>query len=208
MTSTPRQEAQVEWPRWQEAEPALAIVEDLKDLPRWMREADPDQRDAVLTALLRVARTDQRATVVAAWLLVPGASLLAAKMRRLADVIDEVVAGQLWIQICAQDPSEDRYVAKRILSRVEREALAELGIVTSPNGVTRRGRRPCWLRSSTSPCRRQSRRKWRNRVSNSQRSCDVRLIRARCPTPIVTCCSISRMRLTRPERRCGVEGLG
>ena len=44
------------------------------------------------------------------------------KLRRLVEAIDEIVAGQLWIQICEHDPIDDRYVAKKILNRVEREA--------------------------------------------------------------------------------------
>lgn len=124
--------------RWED-EPALAIVDDLKDLPRWMRQAEPAERDAVVSALLRLGATDKRASMVLAWLLVPGASLLAGRLRNLVDVIDEVVAGQLWIQICDHDPSDDKYVAKKILSRVEREAKAELGV-----GDLAERRDPAW----------------------------------------------------------------
>lgn len=132
-------EAAAEWPRWQEAEPTLDVVDDVHDLPRWMKQADPANRDAVLAALLRVAETDGRATLVLGWLLVPGASLLAGRLRNLVDVIDEVVAGQLWIQICDHDPSDDTYVAKKILSRVERETKAELGV-----GDLAERRDPAW----------------------------------------------------------------
>jgi len=132
-------EAAAEWSRWQEAEPTLDVVDDVHDLPRWMKRADPANRDAVLAALLRVAETDGRATLVLGWLLVPGASLLAGRLHRLADVIDEVVAGQLWIQICEHDPSDATYVAKKILSRVERETMAELGI-----GDLAKRRDPAW----------------------------------------------------------------
>ena len=121
-------EARSQWPHWCEDKPALAIVDDLRDLPRWMRNAEPAERDAVVSALLRFGAADKRASMVLAWLLVPGASLLAGRLRNLVDVIDEVVAGQLWIQVCDHDPSDDKYVAKKILSRVEREAKAELGV--------------------------------------------------------------------------------
>ena len=93
-----------------------------------MRQAEPAQRDAVVSALLRLGAIDKRPSAALAWLLVPGASLLAARLRNLVDVIDEVVAGQLWIQICDHDPSDDKYVAKKILTRVERETKAELGV--------------------------------------------------------------------------------
>lgn len=121
-------EARSIWPRWRAVEPTLAVVDDLRDLPRWMRQAEPIDRNDVVTALLRVGKTDSRAARVLAWLLVPGASLIAGRLRDLVDVIDEVVAGQLWIQICDHDPSDDQYVAKKILSRVEREAKAEFGV--------------------------------------------------------------------------------
>lgn len=132
-------EVRSQWPHWRKDEPVLAIVDDLRDLPRWMRQAGPADRDAVATALLRIGRADRRASTVLAWLLVPGASLLAGRLRNLVDVIDQVVAGQLWIQICDHDQSDDQYVAKKILSRVEREAKAELGV-----GDLAERRDPAW----------------------------------------------------------------
>ena len=135
-------EARSQWSHWCEEEPALAIVNDLLDLPRWMRQAEPGERDAVVSALLRLGAADRRASMVLAWLLVPGASLLAGRLRNLVDVIDEVVAGQLWIQICDHDPSDDTYVAKKILSRVEREAKAELGV-----GDLAKRRDPTWAKA-------------------------------------------------------------
>jgi len=47
----------------------------------------------------------------------PGASKVAGQLRRLADRIDEVVAGQLWMQICGHSPDDSSYVAKKILGR-------------------------------------------------------------------------------------------
>lgn len=58
----------------------------------------------------------------------PGASKIAGRLRRLADTIDEVVAGQLWIHICDHDPEDGSYVAKKILDRVYRESMAEFGV--------------------------------------------------------------------------------
>lgn len=133
------QEMRAEWPRWQNVEVALNVVDDIGALPRWMKHATPAERDGVLAALRRVAESDRRAYVALTWLLVPGASLVAGRLRRLADVIDEVVAGQLWIQICDHDPADDTYVATTILRRVERESLAELGI-----GDLARRRDPTW----------------------------------------------------------------
>ena len=86
-----------------------------------------------------MAGSDRRAYVALAWLLVPGASLVAGRLRRLTEVIDEVVAGQLWIQICEHDPADDIYVATTILRRVERESMAELGL-----GELAKRRDPTW----------------------------------------------------------------
>ncbi|MDQ6934374.1 MAG: hypothetical protein M3130_03665 [Actinomycetota bacterium] len=70
--------------------------------------------------------TDGRTALT--WLLMPGAARIAGRVSRLADEIDEIVAGQLWVQICEHDPTDDRYVAKKILDRVYRESMAELGV--------------------------------------------------------------------------------
>jgi len=121
-------ELRAEWPQWRQMSSDLPDVDDLKDLPRWMQNAEPDQRDEVLTALRRVAAGDRRAYVALAWLLMPGAARVADRISRLADEIDAVVAGQLWVQICEHDPADDRYVAKKILDRVYRESMAELGV--------------------------------------------------------------------------------
>lgn len=124
------------------AEPALNVVDDIGALPRWMKQATPAERDGVLAGLRRVAESDQSAYVALAWLLMPGASLVAGRLRRLADVIDEVVAGQLWIQICEHDPADEMYVATTILRRVERESMAELGL-----GELAKRRDPTWASS-------------------------------------------------------------
>lgn len=121
-------ELRAEWPRWRRTSSELPDVDDLKDLPCWMQSAEPTQRDAVLIALRTLADSDRRAYVVLAWLLMPGASRIAGRIRRLADRIDEVVAGQLWIQICNHDPGDDTYVAKKILVRVAKESMAEVGV--------------------------------------------------------------------------------
>lgn len=132
-------ELRAEWPHWCQMIPALPPVGDLAHLPRWMQNADPKQRDAVLTALRTIAETDRRAYVALAWLLVPGASRVAGRLRQLADRIDEVVAGQLWMQICGHSPDDSSYVAKKILDRVAKESMAELGV-----GDLAKRRDPAW----------------------------------------------------------------
>ena len=72
-------ELQAEWPRWRRLSSDLPRVDDLNDLPRWMQNAEPGQRDAVLTALRTIADIDRRAYVILAWLLMPGASKIAGR---------------------------------------------------------------------------------------------------------------------------------
>lgn len=120
-------EARARWPHGRELSPDLPDVA-LEDLPRWMKAVEPPQRDAVLTALFAIAQHDPRAYLALAWLLMPGAAKEAGRIRRLADEIDEIVAGQLWIQMHEHDPANSTCVAARILDRVRRESMAELGV--------------------------------------------------------------------------------
>lgn len=133
-------ELRAEWPEWRQMSADLPDVEDLKDLPRWMQDAEPTRRDEVLTTLRKIAEDERRAYVALAWLLMPGAARVAGRIRRLADEIDAVVAGQLWIQICEHDPADDRYVAKKILDASTESRWPSSASATSPSVVIRRGR--------------------------------------------------------------------
>lgn len=135
-------DARAEWPRWQTVEVSLNVVDDIWELPRWLKWAEPAERYAVLAGLDRVAINDPRAYLALAWLLMPGASRIAGRLRRLTEAIDEVVAGQLWIQICEHDPTDDRYVATTILRHVKCESVAELGV-----GELAKRRDPTWATS-------------------------------------------------------------
>ena len=118
-----------------------AGVDDLRICRAGCKQAEPAERDAVLAALRAIAESDRRAYVALAWLLMPGASLVAGRLRRLADAIDEVVAGQLWIQICEHDPADDTYVAKKILRRVTGSRWPSSASASWPSVAIRRGRR-------------------------------------------------------------------
>lgn len=48
-------ELRAEWPQWGQISSDLPDVDDPKDLPRWMQDAEPAQRDEVLTALWKIA---------------------------------------------------------------------------------------------------------------------------------------------------------
>jgi len=130
------------WPQWSEGEAGLAVVDDPVALPRVMRRSEPEQRDTVLGALLRLGVVEQSATVALVWLLAPGATKLAWRLRDLSRDIDELVAGQLWIQVREHDPDDARYVAAKILNRTEREVMVELAV-----GDLAKRRDPTWAKA-------------------------------------------------------------
>jgi len=130
------------WSQWSEVEPGLAVVDDPLALPRVMRRSEPEQRDTVLGALLRLGVVEQSATVALVWLLAPGATKLAWRLRDLSRDIDELVAGQLWIQVREHDPDDARYVAAKILNRTEREVMVELAV-----GDLAKRRDPTWAKA-------------------------------------------------------------
>ncbi len=68
---------------------------------------------------------DAEAATVLAWLLLPGATRLADRLRDLSPDIDALTAGELWLQIRSR-PLE-RCVAATILRAARRSLLAELG---------------------------------------------------------------------------------
>jgi hypothetical protein len=132
-------EVRLRWSQWCEVEPALGIVEDLVALPTVMRRLEPNRRDDVLAALVRLGVVETEATIALIWLLVPGAAALARRLGDLSADIDELVAGQLWIQARQHRPDDSRYVAVRILKATERELKWELGI-----GDLAKRRDPAW----------------------------------------------------------------
>jgi len=124
----PMSDVRARWPQWGEVEPVLGLVDSPAVLPMLMHRLEPSQRDEVLAAVVRLGVVETEATVALVWLLVPGASRLARRIGDLSGDIDELVAGELWIQSRQQDPEDARYVAAKILKRTEREVKAELGI--------------------------------------------------------------------------------
>lgn len=116
--------AAVAWQRWCHEDPKLAVVGDLLDLPGWTRRATTAAKDALLAHLHRLAVDDAEAATVLAWLLLPGATRLANKLRDLSPDIDALIAGEMWLQIRSR-PVE-RCVAATVLRNVRRSLLAEL----------------------------------------------------------------------------------
>ncbi|WP_205473491.1 hypothetical protein [Nocardioides sp. SYSU D00038] len=117
--------AAVAWQRWCHQDPELAVVDELLDLPGWTRRATTAAKDALQARLHRLAQDDAEAATVLAWLLLPGATRLADKLRDLSPDIDALTAGELWLHIRTRPV--DRCVAATILRAVRRSLLAELG---------------------------------------------------------------------------------
>ena len=91
------------WQGWTARQPQLAAVENPLCLQAWRQNADPQLADEVLHGLAWLASIDGGddidAATVLAWLLVPGASFVARRLRTLTEDIDHVVAGELWILV-------------------------------------------------------------------------------------------------------------
>jgi hypothetical protein len=116
------------WPRWCAADPKLAVVKELAELPEWMCHASGQQKNDVLSRLAALTEHDSLAEAAMAWLLVPGASRIANELGDLHRDIDGLVAGQLWIEVSRSHELSGRRIAGTILRRTRREVCAELGI--------------------------------------------------------------------------------
>ncbi|GIG23310.1 hypothetical protein Cch01nite_40340 [Cellulomonas chitinilytica] len=125
-------EARQSWPCWVAASPRLGVVGDLLELPDWIAAADPADADLILHELARRAscagEDDRIAAATLAWLLKPGARLLARRLAGLAGNIDHVVAAQLWIEIRTFPCDRLRKVAANVLWNTRRGVLQELGV--------------------------------------------------------------------------------
>jgi hypothetical protein len=110
----------------------LGVVADVVELPGWLRGADPADADEVLAALAWWSAPsggdDVAATGVLAWLLVPAACRIAARLQGMSARIDEVVASELWLQArtVGQVPGRRR-VAANIALNTRREVVTRLG---------------------------------------------------------------------------------
>ena len=98
----------------------VLVVDELADLPAWLRAADWAEADRVLLALAQLSAPDGgddvAATAALAWVLLPGASLLAFRLGRLSRRIDEILAAQLWVEARTFPWQRGHKVAANILS--------------------------------------------------------------------------------------------
>jgi hypothetical protein len=116
------------WPRWCDADPGLAVVDELAELPEWRRRAAKHERNDVLARLAAMTASDTNAVAALAWLLIPRAITIATDLSDLHPDIDGLVAGQLWIEVSRSHELDGRAIAGAILGRTRREVCAELGV--------------------------------------------------------------------------------
>jgi hypothetical protein len=134
---TERVERSGRWPAWTAAEPVLASAAGLEDVVAIAADrADPGRADALLAALVRLGAVDggndRDAAQAVALLLAGGAARLASQLRNLSADIEEMVAGQVWLQI-REFPwrRRRRAIARNILMDARRAVLADLGVDTA-----------------------------------------------------------------------------
>lgn len=135
--------ARVRWPVWQRTHPVLQVVGDLLDLPAWLRAAEREQADRVLLALAELSSPegadDLAATGTLAWVLVPGISLLAARLATLTPRIDQLLAAQLWLEARTFPWQRGHRVAANILMNARKNVMRDLGVGAAAD--------PTWARS-------------------------------------------------------------
>jgi len=140
---TERLERSGRWPSWVAAEPALASLRGLQEVAATVGDrAQPRRADELLAALVRLAAVDggndQEAAAAVFLLVANGAGRLAGQLRSLSNDIDQMVAGQVWLQI-REFPwrRRRRAIAANILMDARRALLRDLGVDTrsSSRGV-------------------------------------------------------------------------
>lgn len=123
------------WPQWRDEYQVLDVVQDLLALPTWLKEADRSRADEVLHTLAMLGSPtggdDVAAAGALAWLLLPGATLVAHRLRALTRRIDEVVAAQLWLEVRGFPWERQRKVGANIVMNTRRGVLRDLGVGSS-----------------------------------------------------------------------------
>ena len=138
--------AAARWPQWATGRDVLAGVDGVGGLRQWSRTAPPADVDDVLVALTEIAAVDGdddvAAATVLAWVLLPGACTVAARLRSLSPRIDELVAAQLWIQVRTFPWRRLRKVAANILWNTRVGVLRDCGVASQTGRVD-----PTWART-------------------------------------------------------------
>ena len=123
--------AERRWPDWAREDERLDPVHDLKSLRTWLKQATSEDADLVLHALAKRAAIhggdDPAAAAALSWALLPGACMLAHRLRTLSSRIDEIVAAQLWLEVRAFPWERLTKVAANILMNTRAGVLRECG---------------------------------------------------------------------------------
>ena len=135
------------WPFWQASRPELSRVDDPHGLQGWMQQSGAAEADEVWYGLAWLASIDGGddpvAARVLAWLLVPGAALLARRLQTLCHEIDHVVAAELWVLV-RTFPLHRRNVAANLIWDLRARVLASC---EAPATLQRRD--PIWYDTMT-----------------------------------------------------------
>ena len=116
------------WAGWAAADTSLAGPTGVAELVDWLRSAEPGEADRVLHALVRLGSAsggdDLVAVDVVAWALLPGARVLAHRLRGVSPHVDELVAAQLWLEVRTFPWLRLRKVAANVLANTRAQILA------------------------------------------------------------------------------------
>jgi hypothetical protein len=133
---TERVERSGRWPWWVAAEPALASAGSFDEVAAIVSDrAHPQRADVLLAGLVRLGAVDGGNDQDAAWavalLLTNGSARLARQLKGLSPSMDQMVAGQVWLQI-REFPwhKRRRAIAANILLDARRAVLRDLGADT------------------------------------------------------------------------------
>lgn len=155
------QQVRRSWPEWALTDPRLGVVQEFDDLRGWLDSVSREKADQVLLVLAMLAAPDggddSAAAAALAKCLLPGAASLAGWIsRRLSDtparrvmrdlqpvdtvspteMINQVVAAELWIQVRSFPWRRLTKVAANIVTETKIGALRVLGHVIDRNDRT------------------------------------------------------------------------
>lgn len=127
----PLEGASAAWTTWVSHHPELTPIPHLAHLPEWLRTSNHRDRDPVLRVLARkgssLGEDEPLAAAVLIWVLLPGASVLASRLRYLSPDIDQVVAAQLWLEVRALRWQGTWKVPATVLLNTRKGVMADLG---------------------------------------------------------------------------------
>ncbi|MBB2892146.1 hypothetical protein [Flexivirga oryzae] len=140
-------QADQEWPTWCEQHPKLSVATDATTMRSWLRQHATEEGDQLLLCLAQLAATDGgndlAAAAALAWALMPGVCSLANRLGTLAREIDQVVAGQLWLEVRTFPWRRLTKVSANILLNTRAGVLRECGAHSQLERTD-----PTWSRTS------------------------------------------------------------